>query len=59
MEVFLFSSGVTAACLCVAGNREVDSEALISIVDITENAGIVLTSCVGTGSQAHCYRAAF
>ena len=53
MEVFLFSSGVTGACLCVAGNREVDSEAL-TIVNITENAGIDLTSCVGTGSQAHC-----
>jgi len=38
----------------VAGNREVDSEALTSMVNITENTGIDLTSCVGTGSQAHC-----
>jgi len=40
--------------LCVAGNREVDSEALTSMGNITENAGIDSRSCVGTGSRAHC-----
>ena len=38
MEVFL-STGVTRACLCVAGNQEVDSEALTSLVSISENTG--------------------
>ena len=49
MEVFL-STGVTRACLCVAGNREVDSEALTSLVSISENTGRDLTSCVGIES---------
>lgn len=52
IEVFL-STGVTRSCLRVAGNR-VDGEVLTTLVSISENAGRDITSCVGTGSRAHC-----